>query len=191
MTRPAFPGGSGGPFGFLSFTSGENGSRLPATASGFAAGCAAFPAVAAAWGAAFFLCTLFFAGAGLCSGFGFEVCPQATGRRQHDIARIPTNFAVVFTSVIVFAYRFAGAAVGVVAAAGASAAFVKNVVMVNIPVTEAPGFSRKLAAEVALAMPSSFKSPTFMIRESRPSLEKKSNTEKYGPSACTSNGSSK
>jgi hypothetical protein len=112
--------------------------------------------------------------------------------RQNDIARTAIRFAVVFTCVIVFAYRLAGPAAGVdvVEGAGASADFVKNVVIVNVPVTEAPGFSRKLGAEF-LPTPSNFKSPTLIIRESRPSLEKKSSTEKYGPSACTSNGSSK
>ena len=60
----------------------------------------------------------------------------------------------------------------------ASAAFEKNVVIVIIPVTELPAVMWKFVLLALVARPCNFRSPTLMIRESRPSLEKKSSTEK-------------
>jgi hypothetical protein len=71
-------------------------------------------------------------------------------------------------------YRFAGAAAA--AGGGASAAFEKKVVTVMTPETEAPGARRYVLDLVATL--ESFKSPTLMMRESLPSLEKKSSTAK-------------
>jgi hypothetical protein len=85
-------------------------------------------------------------------------------------------------------YRFTGAAVAAVGG-GASAAFEKKVVTVMMPATEVPGVTRYVPDFVAAL--ESFKSPTLMMRESLPSLEKKSSTAKYGPSQSTSKGTSK
>src|ERR1700683_1567982 len=87
-------------------------------------------------------------------------------------------------------YRFTGAAVGAVAG-GASAAFEKKVGKVMTPETEVPGVMRYVVLPALVAALESFKSPTLMMRESLPSLAKKSSTAKYGPSQSTSKGTSK
>ncbi len=70
--------------------------------------------------------------------FAGALCAPAADESVNESASAAHTVADDFASFIVFALRrlFAGAAAG---AAEASAAFVKKVVIVNVPVTEAPG----------------------------------------------------
>jgi hypothetical protein len=113
----------------------------------------------------------------------------AADKGVNDSPARPTQSDDFASSSFWPAALFAGAAAG---AAEASAAFVKNVVIVNVPVTEAPGAVWNLTGCCVPPLnPDIFKSPTLIIRERRPSRAKKSSTEKYGPSASISNGISK
>src|SRR5580700_12253431 len=96
-TKPALPGGKGGPPVLCSLTSGTNGSRFPtseiwglalalASAAGVAAGAAA--------GAALALWPVFFAGL---------ACAPAPGTRQKVNARAVKSLIDVLASLIVFA----------------------------------------------------------------------------------------
>src|SRR5579871_1510630 len=213
-TNPAFPGGrcSSVPTSFFTSIKATKGSRLEVSAADVAAGAGAAPAAGVA--SAFAACEDFsaagldfaagfagvfaavftgafadaFAGAaGLaagCAGFVCAVATNALQPRTTVAARILLNR---FDSVIVRSYRFAAAAGAVLPLW--PAAFVKNVVMVKVPLTEVPGVVWNLPAELLAEI--SFTSPTLIIRESLPSLAKKSRTEKYGPSASTVNGISK
>ena len=167
------------PVSFLSLIKGKNGSRRGAAAGTFSADELAAaplsspdpPLAVGARGAAFFVA---FAFGLLACGDGWVCAADIEAKQNTTIAIVANHFVDIFASIIVVAYRLAGAGAET-GFAWTSAACVKKVVIVKVPVTEDPGVIRNF--EPLLPIAANFKSPTLIILESRPSRAKKSSTE--------------